>query len=250
METKTQPQTKIETVEKIVRRLKERYGINANVDIARKYTEALLKVILENRRIVFVAYEVEKAVVEELLTDDEYDAKEFDAYDFINAVRDVLDEDEDDVKIDVLYDDVDEALGTVFIALPRSRYDELSGALDVFTKLLETAIVVNKHNDEYSEGIDYESILNAISDYITYTARYLYTIPRSAPWVAWKLASLLLSDAVQVEIERYGYTEYGLIRINVAGTIYTLSYAIDYCNPGGAIHKCGAMRWSDSWYRE
>ncbi|MEM1598734.1 MAG: hypothetical protein QXI07_09525, partial [Pyrobaculum sp.] len=54
----------------------------------------------------------------------------------------------------------------------------------------------------------------------------------------------LLPDAVEVKTEYgYGYTECGLIRINIAGAIYTLSYAINYCNP---TRKCGTISWTDS----
>lgn len=192
-------------MEKVLEKIRKEYDANTDYGIARKYAETLIETMLEKRRVVVSAREIEKTFKE--IADDVED-RGFDAFDYLHALRETLDEINADVEIVVVFDDLDESLNSVFAIIPRVRHDELEYMIDAVDKLIE---MVNSkdyrwHMRPIGKEINIEDLMYLLSDYVTATSKR-----NNAPWIAYRLAKLLIPDAV-VEI----YDEFGeLVKVEI-----------------------------------
>lgn len=177
--------------------IREKYDKNADYSLVRKYAEALVKTILEKKRIVVRASEIEETY-KEIIADRDAD-RGFDAFDFMQALSDL---DNSDLWVVNIFYDEREAIRTIFAVLPRWFKDNelLLDMLDAVSNLVE----MTESSDyktlsrPYSLQADTEKLMYLLSDYVTATSKR-----NNAPWIAYRLAKLLIPDAV-VEIYEFG----------------------------------------------
>ncbi|MEM3427943.1 MAG: hypothetical protein QW212_06675, partial [Nitrososphaerales archaeon] len=200
--------------------IRAKYDKNVDHGMVRKYAEALVKTILEKKRIVVRASEVEETYKE--IIDRDVD-KGFDAFDFMHVLRFVLDNSDLDNSlwiVNIFYDER-EAIRTIFAVLPEwwSKDNELLDMLDAVSKLVDmTESSDYKTLRPYSlQGADTEKLMYLLSDYVTYVSAM--SKRNNAPWIAYRLAKLLIPEVVEI------YDEFGSlveVKIMLDNKTYTL----------------------------
>ncbi|MEM3457638.1 hypothetical protein [Thermofilum sp.] len=191
-------------LEKVLEKIRKEYDANADYGTARKYAEALIETVLEKRRVVVSAKEIEKTFKE--IADDVED-RGFDAFDYLQALRETLNEINADVEIVVVFNDLDESLNSVFAVIPRVRHDELVYMIDVVDKLIEMVDSEDYrwHKRPIGKEINIEDLMYLLSDYVTATSKR-----SNAPWIAYRLAKLLIPEVVEI------YDEFGrLVKVEI-----------------------------------
>ncbi|MEM0236023.1 MAG: hypothetical protein QW628_11950 [Thermofilum sp.] len=197
-------------VQLVLEKIRKEYDANTDYGIVRKYAEALVKTILEKKRVVVSAQEIEETFKEIADVED----KGFDAFDYLHALRETLDEINADVEIVVVFNDLDESLNSVFAIIPRMRHDELVYMIDVVDKLIEMVNSYRWHKRPIGKEINIEDLMYLLSDYVTYVSamskRNVATSTNNAPWIAYRLAKLLIPEVVEI------YDEFGsLVKVKI-----------------------------------